>query len=300
MILRDEKLRKVSDGIFQEAEPPEDRSRPLEWRRSFNFVNLPLKNIRIITGCSVHETEFCWEAEKSVNPLKLVKPNISDNIAITGTLDEDQMRDRIYCAVESKEEEGLFSVERVAGLQKVTLKAGKPSEESEKMPAGLYWGSAFRLNFDPGEDDLCFELCIPKDQMLSLIAAIRADENATTEVRANLLSFTFEVDDALREHYHSRDIVINDLTPCFVSWVGVTSKIGNHSVQSESENEDRVALPMPWDEADHPHDEEQITPEQRSYQELLQVLLSYSKPLNNLVTALWVLIVVIAMYAFFK
>jgi hypothetical protein len=210
-------------------------------------------------------------------------------IAITGILDEDQMRDRIYCAVENKEKEGMFSVERAGGQTKITLKADEPSEESEKIPAGIYRGNAFRMNFEPGEDDLCFELSIPKDQILSLIEALRADENAIVPIDAHLLSFTYELDDALREPYHSRDIIMEDLTPCFVSWAGVTSKIGQHYIQSDSEYED---------EKTDLYEEEQITPEQRSHQELMQVLLSFSKSLNNLVVALWVLIFVIILYAF--
>lgn len=58
MLMIDEQLRKVSDSIFQEATPPEDRSSPLEWRRSLNFINIPLKSIKIVTSCNVHDTDF--------------------------------------------------------------------------------------------------------------------------------------------------------------------------------------------------------------------------------------------------
>jgi hypothetical protein len=209
------------------------------------------------------------------------------------------MRDSIYYAVESKKEKRLFSLEGIVGIPEITLITGNPFKENAEILDGVYWGSAFRMNYEPKQDCLCFYLYIPKDQMLSLIAAIRADENATVEVTAKLLSFTFEVDDALREHYDSQDIVINDSneSPCFVSSVRVTSKIGNHSLQSESEAD--LFNEYEFEEADSPN-EEHITPEQRSHQELLQVLLSYSKPLNNIVAALWTLIVVIVMYAFFK
>ena len=289
MIIRDEKLRKVSDGIFQEAVSPEDRSRPLEWRRSFNFINLPLKNIEIVTSCSVHDVDFEWGEEKTTEPLKLVKADISDQLAITGTVDEEQMRDSLYFAVESKEEEGLFSVERASGNINFSIKIGKPSEENESTPAGLYYGTAFRMNFDPGEDDLYFELLAPKEQLLSLISAIRTDPDSTIAAGARLLSFTYEVDDALREHYHPRDIILNESAPCFLSWAGVTSKIGKHDLASESEYDDEDEIEDSYQEV--------LTPEQKAHQELLQLLLSYLKPLNSLVTAIWVLIIVIALSA---
>lgn len=294
MITGDEKLRKVSDGIFQEAEPPEDRSSPLEWRRSFNFINLPLTNIKIVTSCSVHDIDFEWEEEKSKEPLKLVRADVSQQIAITGIVDEEQMRDSIYFAVENKEKKDLFSVERALGKTNVSIKVGAPSEENERTPIGLYYGTAFRMNFEPGEDGIYFELTAPKEQLLSLISALKGDPNSTVEVGAHLLSFTYEVDDALREHYHPRDIILNDSTAwswCFLSRAGVTSKIGEHHLESESEYDEE-------DEIEDTHQDE-LTPEQRAHQELLQVLLSYLKPVNGLVAAIWVLIVVIALSAIF-
>ncbi len=159
-----------------------------------------------------------------------------------------------------------MSIERASGNTNVSIKVGAPSEENERTPAGLYHGIAIRMN-DPGEDDISFALTAPKEQFLSLISALRADPNSTVEVMAHLLSFT---NDALRGH---RDIILNEFTPCFLSWARVISKIGPHYLAP--------------------------TPEQRAHQELLQVLLSYLKPLNGLVAAIWVLIIVIALSAIF-
>jgi hypothetical protein len=292
LIIRDGKLRKVSDGVFQEADPPEDRSKPLEWRRSFNFISLPLRNITIVTSCSVHDVDFEWEEEKTTEPLKLVKADISEQLAITAIVDEEQMRDTLYFAVENKEEKGIFSVERASGNTNVSIKLGKPSEENERTAGGLYRGTTFRMNFDLGEDDLYFELTAPKEQLLSLISALRTDPDSTVEVGARLLSFTFEVDDALREHYHPREIILNESAPSFLSWAGVTSKIGKHYLGSEPEYDDE-------DEIEDSYGEE-LTSGQMAHQELLQVLLSYLKPLNGLVAAIWVLIVVIALSAIFS
>lgn len=294
MIIKDEKLRKVSDGVFQEADPPQERSRPLEWRRNFNFINLPLKNIKIVTSCSVHDADygdFEWGDEKTAEPLKLVKADISEQLTISGIVDEEQMRDTLYFAVENKEEKGLFSVERASGNTNVSIKLGKPSEETERTPSGLYRGTAFRMNFGPGEDDLYFELSAPKEQLLSLISALRADPDSTIEVGAHLLSFKYEVDDALREHYHPREIILNESAPCFLSWVGVTSEIGKHVLASESEYDDEDDIEDSY--------REELTLEQRAHKELLQVLLSYLKPLNGLVAAIWFLIIVIALSAIF-
>lgn len=289
MISTNEKLIKVSDAIFLEAQPPEDRSRPLEWRRSFNFVSLPLKNVHVINSCTIHDCDFVFDDERNANPVNLIKPNVKSKIAITGILDEDKTRDSIYFAIKENKDGDIYGIERHKGKTTITIKSGEPTEEGKNAPAGLYWGNAFRMNFDPGEDDLCFELSMPEEQINTLVASLRADQKSITEVGVYLLSYTFEVDDALREHYHPRDIVINDSTLCFASWSGVTSKIGAQELQGDLEQ---------VEEDDTEYHEEQ-TVEQRSRQELLQAITSYSKPLTSLVTAIWVLIVVIALNALF-
>lgn len=290
MISTNEKLRKISDAIFQEAQHPEDRSRPLEWRRSFNFVRLPLKNVQVINSCTVHDCDFVLDDERNANPVNLIKPNVKSKIAITGILDEDKTRDSIYFAIKENKDGDIYGIGRHKGKTTITIKSGEPTEEGKNAPAGLYWGNAFRMNFDPGEDDLCFELSMPEEQINTLVASLRADQNSITEVGAYLLSYTFEVDDALREHYHPRDIVINDSTLCFASWSGVTSKIGAQELQGDLEQVEE-------DDAEY-HEEQTV--EQRSHQELLQAITSYSKPLTSLVTAIWVLIVVIALNALFR
>jgi len=71
------------------------------------------------------------------------------------------------------------------------------------------------MDFDPGEDYLYFELPVPKEQLLSLITALRADPDSVVEVGTYLLSFTYEVDDVFREYYYPRGIILNEPAPCF-------------------------------------------------------------------------------------
>lgn len=292
MIGKNEKLRKISDDAFQEAVPPEDRNRPLEWRRSFNFVSLPLRNVEVVNSCTVHDTEFRLDFEKPADPISLLKTNITDSIVIVGILDEDRVRDSFYFAVENKAEEGIYSLEKARGKTQIILKPGEPTEANESgVPQGLYWGNVFRMNDEAGDYGLCFELSIPRDQMGSLLTALREAESPAVEIGAHLLSFTFEVDDALREYYDPRDFVVSDFSLCFVSRVGVTSKVGQHYIRTDPEVECEGGV-TPNLEA--------LTQEQRSHQDLLRVLLSHSKPLSSLVTAIWVLIIVIALHAFYS
>lgn len=288
MIIGDEKLKKVSDGVFQEADPPEDRSRPLEWRRSFNPIVLPLRNLSINSSCNIHETEFEWDEEKSPNPLKLVKAEISRRTTVSAYVNEDDFRDRIYCTVKDDDDETLFTTERPQGDMRVSLREGSPSEVSDRLPPGIYHGVAFRMNYDPGEDDLHFDLSMPKEEFELLLSSIESDSNPKLEVCVQLLSFTYEVDDCLREHYHARDIVIGDSANCYISWVNHSRKIGQHVYPKPEEDEYEDEM------TDY---REELPPEQQRHLQLLQTLNTYLKPLNRIVLALWVLIIVIVVSA---
>jgi hypothetical protein len=286
-----EKLKKVSDGVFQESAPPKDGSRPLEWRRSFNPIILPLKNLSINTTCSIHEVEFEWGDEKSPYPLKLVKPKISQITSIYAYVDEDVFRDRIYFTEKDEEDETLFSAERPKGDMRVILKPGKPSEESERSSSGIYHGHAFRMNYDPGEDEAYFDLTMPESEFWLLLLSVKYDSEPKLEVCVNLLSFTYEVDDFLAEHYHSRDIIIDGSAHCFILWVSNSQKVGQHVYVKPEEYEEEHGC----EESDR---SEYISHESLRHAELMQMLSACLKPLNGIITALWVLITVIVLCAF--
>ncbi len=338
-ISRDKKLKKISDAIFQEEKLSEESSRPLEWRRSFNFVNLPLNNIRIINSCTIHDSDFIFEEDRNVNPVNFIKPNVKSKIAITGFLDEEKMRDRIYFAIEENKDDGVYGIDCHKGKTIITLKSGEPTEENKKFPVGLYWGNAFRMNFEPDRDDFCFELSMPEEQINTLIASLRLDQSSIFEVGVYLLSYTFEVDDAFSEPWDRRDIIINETSSmCFASGARVTSMIGTQELsgdeghnKKESDVESHecqttdqlshqellnlltstsstdVASIMGSQELQEYNKSESNLEchedramEQRTHQELLQAITSYANPLASLVTAIWVLIVVIALNAFFN
>lgn len=293
MLLGNEKLKKVTDGIFQvPRSDDDDDKKPLEWRRGFNFIKLPLKNIKIIYSFNVHDVEFRIDEEKEEHPEKLLKPDIKSSIGITALLDENKIDDSIYIAVENKDEKGIFTTAQPKGETRITLKSGTPTKESEErgIPEGLYWGNAFWMHYDPGEDNVCFELSIPLDQMNNLVAALRADENSKINIGVQLLSFTYEVDDFLREHYHPRNIIINDITRCYVSWVELLSSVGQQYIKSDGKIDEDIVKDVDLE----------LTPEQQSHKEFLNVFLSYVKPLNSLKTAAWFLVVVITLHALFS
>jgi hypothetical protein len=287
------KLKKASDSIFQEAEAPKDRSRPLEWRRSFNGLSLPLKNIEIITRVNTHDKDWDIKGDFKDNPVKLIKPDIKTSFAIKAVVDEEQMRDTIYCAEQDGDDDDIYTLERPKGETQIILKSGEPIKENEKFPDGVFFGSCFRMNYDPGEDDIIFEMTIPEEQLNTIASKLQSDPSSTIDLYVELLSFSFEVDDSLREHYHPRDIFIHNHSDAFVSSIGLASKVGTHSVEKDEEDEGEE---YQYDDTDEP---KELSPEQQSHRELVQVLLHMQKPLSNIVVAIWVLIFILGVSIFF-
>lgn len=289
------KLLKTTDDIFVEHDSLQDGKRPLEWRRNFNYVKFNLNNLKLISSFRVHEIDFDLDnllnqSDDEAKPNLGIKPSINHKITLLGELDEDSFRDAIYIAVVDSKEEKTFSIEHITGTTKVTLTAGHPTEgEDGKTPRGLYPGHALRCDYD-GEDYLAFDLTLPAEQMDQIISAFKEDENSTIEVAALLRSYTFEVDDFFREYSHPRNIIIDDSTLCFLSWISISSKVGKHYIKLDLDNQ-------------HEDDEyiyqTELTPEQQNQQAQLRVLESYAKPLNNIAHGIWLLIIILILQTIF-
>lgn len=271
------KLKKTSDSIFQEAEAPKDRSRPLEWRRSFNRLSLPLKNIEMITWVNTHDKDWDSKGDFKDNPVKLIKPDIKTSFSIKATVDENQVRDTIYCAEKDEDDENIFTLERPRGETQVIIKSGKPLTEDDKFPDGVFFGVCFRMNYDPGEDDIIFQMMIPEEQLNTLASNLQSDPSSTIDLYVELLSYSYEVDDSLREHYHPRDIFIHDHSDAFVSMIGLASKVGTHTVEKSDDEE----ADYQYDDIDEPKE-----------------LLHLQKPLDSIAFAIWVLVVVLGVSIF--
>ena len=296
MIFQDEKLRKVSSSIFQEFESPKDRSRPLEWRRAFNTIKLSLRDVKIITSLGTHDLDWDVHGEHREDPTKLIKPDLSTQTLITAFVDEELMRDRLYCAApcEHDEQKDIFVVERPRGDIKVILKSSALRDKSDLFPDGVYPGSCFRMNYEPGEDYISFEMTIPVEQMVTVIDNLRGDQALRLNLDVHLLSFSYEVDDFLREYYHPRDLIIDGDPYAFVSGVTVVSRIGKQSEPVTNDCEESTELDSVVEDPQEPSDQEVLLSKQ------LKVLLTLQEPLNKILFVLWVLVLAVAANLFLK
>lgn len=296
MIFQAEKLKKISSSIFQQLEAPKEDSSPLEWRRTFNTVTLPLRDVKIITILGTHDLAWDINGDHNEDPSKLIKPDLSTQTVITAFVDEELMRDRLYCAApcEHEEQKDIFVVERPRGDIKVILKSSALRDKGDLFPDGVYPGSCFRMNYEPGEDYISFEMTIPVEQMMAVIDSLRGDQALRLSVDVHLLSFSYEVDDFLREYYHPRDLFIDGDPYAFVSGVTVVSSIGKQSEPVTNDCEESTELDCVVEDPQEPSNQEVLLSKQ------LKVLLTLQEPLNKILVVLWVLVFAVAANLFLK
>ena len=134
-------LKKISDDVYIDAEPTKDGKNPLEWRRSFNFIEIPLKQIKVVTGCTVHDRDFnisLAPTQPLKEEIKLFKPKISGGLTISAFVDYAAMRDTIYI-VDPKNSEETFTPSLSGNEIIVTIAVGVPTNDKQDAPEGIYW-----------------------------------------------------------------------------------------------------------------------------------------------------------------
>lgn len=246
MFIRGGKLRRVSESIYQEASPPADRSRPLEWRRSFNTVTFRVSGLRALMAHSINDVDLSPEPEEEPHPLSQLKPASDTIYSVAGIVDDEKTRDCVYCLAKT-DEENIFTGERPPEKMRVLLRGGLAVKDNKTIRDGVFMGTLLRANYEPNRDYLCLEATIPVEQIKSLHAAIKENPNLELDVSAIVLSFSYEVDDALREWYHPRTLLIGDSTPAPIHWIGTPSDEGDRERKSEDEKvaEEPVASEPP-------------------------------------------------------
>ncbi len=288
-------VKKISDSIFYEVEPDNDRERALEWRRSFNFINIPLSEVQLFSVFNGHNSNFDFDENKDEEkyPSHLIKPNFENEIGLKSKINFEEFKDSLY-VLSKKDEEERQTLEHVQGETFVTIKSGEPTEESNRFPKGIYHGSCFRLNFEPGEDDLHITLTLPEGQINEIKSELDKNSNLNVSVGIELLSFTFEVDDALQEPYHSRDIFIDDYASAYISKLIISTETESKEDESESD----IEIEDDLDDVVEQDSESFLIQERHS--ELIENISSIYRGVNSLSTAVWVLTLAVIASIFIK
>jgi hypothetical protein len=232
MYKSEKKLRKVNANILQEANPPKDGSRALEWRKSFNYVNFSIKKIEVVSNFFVNEKEFLStiKFKQIEHPKKndreifdYIKPNTKIVRRIEGVVDE--CKDLIYELLECENEESVYKYERPESAIRIQIKELEELEKNEIFPNGVYYGSMFRfVEKHEGSDCFYIECTIPPSHMDELLNKLSANPHSSISASINLLSFTSEVEDSLGEYWMSKRLLIESSTYAIIDSIHISEK----------------------------------------------------------------------------
>lgn len=213
-MLTNETLRFLDDNTFQEADPPEVRGKPLEWRRSFNTIDFETGNLEVEYIYSINEIDHFQEIRRSselgtdATRAPVVTPSARRCLRVKFQVPQEKIRDSIFCTIEKEKGSNLYQLRRTRKAIEVTLTDGFPTEQRGLYATGAYAGLIFQSDFEPGQDSLFIEASVPSDQLEEIVAALKAGTANTLHIGICIQSYSYEVDDALREWYHPRDLFI--------------------------------------------------------------------------------------------
>jgi hypothetical protein len=211
----------MSDVVFQEADPPVDRSHPAVWRRSFNEFRFGLKDVRIVTTFSVNtlRTEGLGEAE-----IQRIESGVSRRLSIVAEVDADGMRDRIYFAKETREGSGIYTLRMPKGRFTFSLSCAEPWSSDDGRLRSVFSGALGHADA-PNEDETFVEVSAPRETVLDLAAAMSAAPGSPLEASLLAETFSYEEDDARREPWMSRDLFVDrDVCRAFLASIVVVPR----------------------------------------------------------------------------
>jgi hypothetical protein len=231
-----EKVRFRSDDIFEEAAPPEDRSRPLEWRRSFNSLAVTATRPIVSYAYGVNDRNFIWEKPAAGEPIPpSISPKTQRRVQIVMLFDKDDCKDKVLKAVETEKKSGIYELEAYQARTKLVLVGQEPSEANDVYADGAYRGYACFDDMADEKEHLYVELSCPPAFVDELASELKRDPSLNLRVYFSLQSFTFEVDDALREWYHPQEMFIKGMVPAALIHVATVAPEEAEDVNEEEQ-----------------------------------------------------------------
>lgn len=206
-MLTNENLRFVNENTFQEADIPEDRSRPLEWRRSFNTVAFEAENPIVEYSYVVNEVDNFAAIDRDSKCV--VTAAKKRRVRLTFELSQEKLRDSILYAEEAEKGHGIYRLQRLKGAIQVSIVEAEPAEPRGPYAQGAFPGLAFKTDVEATSDSLFIEVGAPSQQLDEIAAVFESGYANALHVAIGIQSFSYEVDDALREWFHPRNLFIH-------------------------------------------------------------------------------------------
>ena len=216
LITSEEKIILKDQKTFVEAEPPETRSRPLEWNRKLHYVSFDVKNFDIKYHHEQNEIEYDIDTDHTETLGRIVGSRES-TIILETNVKMDDFKDCFYNPV-LKEEPDLYVVSNsnIARNVRITLREGTPASEEflvDKNYLPTFGVGSFRgvsdIFEENDETELLIEVLASKELLLEVVTALRSRSFKKASVCCIIQAFTYEVDDFFRDiEWPVRDFLI--------------------------------------------------------------------------------------------
>jgi len=300
MISANEKLKFKSDKVFVEAEPPSDRSRPLEWRRSLNTLEINATSLVIKEHHKVNEYDFfstsmlssgLKPANENNDPeyeKELIKPKTDLRTIISSKVNLYKIRDSLFRTVVEDRDNKIYSVSRATGYLDLSIADDEPLNE-----AGGIFAKGAQNGFAWIEEDgeiLTIRVSIGKEILKHLVYEIKSGRVSEIQLSIAIDSFSYEVDDALREPHYPRDLLIHGLmTPAAILNFAIVSneflqKNGSTTIAKKLDIDEDVEVEHNFEPKNQTQINNIIDPDF----------------LNSIKQALWLIAIVLIMIGVFK
>jgi len=161
---------------------------------------------------------------KKTNSFKEIKPNPKIVRHIEGKI--SYCRDRIYEMTKEEKDSSIYNkYEELKNNIRIQIRECKKAVEHKSFPNGVYYGNIFRYSDNENNEDYFYIRCtIPSSHINKLICILSSNPNASLEITTDILSFSYEVDDSLRDHWMSRNLLIEDGTYAIISNINIKNK----------------------------------------------------------------------------
>ena len=173
-------------------------------------MSLELRNYNFIDQYEVNDVEIKLlpEEKEGKEHHDAIKGAPSHSLGIRSVVDPDLVRDRLYFGGKTNEDNEV-ELRAPTGAITVMIKPGDSVDRENINAEGVFWGNIGHSDFEPEEDDIWLELYLPIDQFQAIADRIHRQPEVITQLLLRVRSFTFEVDDFLREPWHPQDIFIS-------------------------------------------------------------------------------------------
>jgi hypothetical protein len=225
---------KIKDySTFVEVVDSVDGGRPLEWRRRLRKVSIDVDNFSVGARHWINECDMVkgiYARNRSYEEiLPVVKAKLKSQLRISCKVPFSSIRDRFYSTLPCGEEGDVFDIVKTEGVLDLDLVESEgATDQWNVFDIGAFQGY---LMIDKEQEFCYLEVSMSSVAINSLLEEIRAGRVEKISLDLMIDSFEFELDEALRDWHHAKDLLIHGLNvPAGIESFSIVPRLADSSL----------------------------------------------------------------------